>query len=744
MVIIGKHNGFCSGVKRAVDTAKSIGRDGVYILGELIHNKYVIDEIRSLGVRQIDDVDEIDKGTLIIRSHGVGRDVLDKLAAKPDVEVVDCTCPFVKKIHSIVSEYSKKGYLIIIVGEKSHPEVRGIVGWCEGESVVQQVFDPDFDYNAYENVCIVAQTTCSVEKFDDFLYNFQKNYKKNIAIFKTICYTTMERQREADDLSRTCDAMIVIGGEKSSNTKKLYDICRNNCENVFMIDSSKAFDGAKFSKFKRIGIVSGASTPLDQSQEVFSKMEEITEVKTEVEVTESEAAEVKADKVNAEEVAEVTTEEVKTEEPAAATAAEGKSVMEEAVAQMDSPSQKFRKGQRIKATISSATDEGLALYINGTKKEILLPKEEVNCETYNKADYDAKVGDEIEVMITGLNPVLLSEKAITQLLEEEKEIEEIKNGKIFEAVVDGTNKGGLTARYGSYGVFIPSSQIRIGFVKELDKYVGKTLRLKAEKVESQERRKQIVASQRVILEAEKAEKEAAKKEKEEAFFANVHEGDVVTGKVVRFASFGAFVEVDGFDCLAHITDLVWTGIKAPSEVFEIGKDYDFKVLKVDVDTKKVSLGYKQLQPRPWENVPGKYTVGEVVEGKVVRIVDFGVFVELEPGVDGLVHISQISYEWLEKPTESVKVGQMVEVKIIAIDYEKEKITLSIKAAGPAPEQPAKPRREKPANAGEEGEDKPRRKPRRERPVTDDGEMHEWKDSEGFGGASIAELINKNN
>ena len=702
MIVQGKYNGFCSGVKRAVDTAKKIGAEGVYILGELIHNENVLKEIEALGVKKIDSVDEIESGTLVIRSHGVGKDVYDKLSLKPGVTVVDCTCPYVKKIHSIVEKYSSDGYKIIIVGEKEHPEVKGIAGWCQSEALVTTEFTPDFDYNIYEKVCIVAQTTCSEEKFDDFLKNFQKNYLKNIAIFKTICYTTMERQREAKYLSEICDAMIVVGGEKSSTTKKLYELCRTNCENVFLISSAQSFDRSEIKKFKKIGIISGASTPPEQLMEVFSDMEEVTtEVKTLNE-------------------------------------------MEEAVAKMDSPSQKFRKGQRIKATISSATDEGLALYINGTKKEILLPKEELCTEAYNKADYSTRIGDEIEVMITDLNPVMLSEKAITKLLEEEKEIEEIKNGKIFEVVVDGTNKGGLTARYGSYGVFIPSSQIRIGFVKELDKYVGKTLRLKAEKVESQERRKQIVASQRVILEAERAEKEAAKKEKEEAFFNEVHVDDIVTGKVVRFASFGAFVEVNGFDCLAHITDLVWTGIKAPADVFEIGKEYQFKVLKIDYDNKKVSIGYKQLQPRPWENVPGKYTVGDVVEGKVVRIVDFGVFVELEPGVDGLVHISQISHEWLEKPTESLKVGQMVEVKIIAIDYDREKITLSIKATQPAPETPAKPRREKHEGeeAAEGGEEKPRRKPRRDRPAQDDGEMHEWKESD-FGGASIAELINKN-
>ena len=699
VVIIGKYNGFCSGVKRAVDCVKKIGKEGVYILGELIHNQDVLAEIAALGVKTVNSPDEVEKGTIIIRSHGVGKATLENLQNKPDLTVVDCTCPYVKKIHKIVEEYSEKGYQIVIFGERSHPEVVGISGWSKTPALVFNAFDGEFDFEKYEKVCIVSQTTSSSQKFDDFLQDFQKKYTKTIAIFKTICYTTMERQKEAFKLSTSCDAMIVIGGANSSNTKKLFDICKVGCKNVFSISSAASFSPSQFTKFKRIGIISGASTPLEQSLEVFSKMEEITEVKTMNE-------------------------------------------MEEAVAQMDNSSKKFRKGQRIKATISSATDEGLALYID-TKKEILLPKEELNCETYNKADYAEKVGDEIEVMIIGLNPVMLSEKAIASLLEEEKAVEEIKNGKVFEVTVESTNKGGLISHLGSYEVFIPSSQIRIGFVKELDKYVGKTLRLKAEKVESSGRRKQIVASQRVILEAEKAERDAARKEKEDAFFASVQEGDIVTGKVVRFASFGAFVEVNGFDCLAHITDLVWAGVKAPADVFELGKEYQFKVLKVNQETKRVSLGYKQLQPRPWDGVAEKYAVGDIVTGKVVRKVPFGVFVELEPGVDGLVHMSQISYEWLENPTDAVAEGEEVQVKIIAIDYEKENITLSIKAVNPAPERPAKPRREKPADAAAEGEEKPRRKPRREKAPVDDGEIHEWKETD-FGGASIAELLNKNN
>ena len=548
------------------------------------------------------------------------------------------------------------------------------------------------------------------------MQKINKSALKTVEVFNTICYTTRERQEEANRLSEICDCMIVIGSASSSNTRKLFDVCRKKCKSVFLIESADLVDIKNFKSFYKLGIVSGASTPREQTMEVFFSMEEKN---TGAEVIVNEAT-----------TETVTAPEVAAEEP------KTMSEMEEAVAKMDDKATKFRKGQKITATISSATDEGLAVYISNTKKEILLPKEEINCENYDKAEYSKKVGEEIEVKIIGLNPVQLSEKAIARDLEDEKLVAEIADGNsIFNVVIDGFNKGGLIGHYAGFEVFVPSSQIRIGFVRELDKYVGKTLRVKAEKVENG-KRKQIVASQRVILEAEKAQRDAERAEKEEEFFGAVSVGDIIKGIVVRFAAFGAFVDVNGIDCLAHISDLSWTGCNAPSDVLEIGKEYEFKVLKCDKETKKVSLGYKQLQPRPWDLVPGKYMVGDVVKGKVVRIVPFGAFVELEKGIDGLVHVSQISHEWLENPTSALKVGEEVEAKIIAIDHEKEKITLSIKAMTPAPENAAKaPRKEA---EGEDGE-KAARKPRRQRNDADDGELKEWKE-DSDSGVSIAELL----
>lgn len=392
--------------------------------------------------------------------------------------------------------------------------------------------------------------------------------------------------------------------------------------------------------------------------------------------------------------------------------------------------ERYKKGQIISAKIVSATEEGIYVSASG-KLEIMVSKDEVDCEEYSKGAYLAKVGEEIEVMVTGLNPVKLSQKMVKKVKEEEAMLSDIEAGAEFTVTCTGFNKGGLTAELGTYPVFVPAKEIRSGYVKELDKYTGKKLRLKLIEIRK-ERRKEIIASQRVILEEEKQAKEAAKAEKEEAFFASVQVGDVVEGKVERVTSFGAFVSVNGFDCLAHISDLSWTGVKQVTDVLEIGKRYEFKVLKVDKESKKVSIGYKQLQAQPWDLAAEKYAQGDVVHGKVVRIVPFGAFVELEKGIDGLVHVSQISHEWLENPTSVLSIGQEVDAKILAFSPEEKKITLSIKALEQKPETVnVKTESDRPVKA--------RKARRSSSAASDEDEYREWNEG-GYGGASIAEML----
>ena len=690
-ILVAKSGGFCRGVKKAVDTALSIAPENTYIYGEIIHNSDVVQSITDRGLTMVESIDEVPDGaTLIIRSHGVGRGVY-ALCKKRNIQIVDCTCEFVRRTQRIVDENSREGKTIVIIGEKTHPEVVGINGWCNNKAYIFSSEDEDFSILPENECCVVVQTTYSKEKFEKIIKNLDNRHSKTVEVFKTICYTTIERQNEARELSKQCDAILVIGGLNSSNTNKLYDICAENCSNVFRLSSAAELEYKTIKKFKKVGIVTGASTPNAQTQEVLLKMEMETEAKA---------------------------------------------TMAEVVANMDSQ-QKFKKGQLITATISSADDSGVAVLLPLAKKEVILDKAEVDCEVYNKDEFNAKLGEEIELMVVAINPVKLSQKQIKKIKEEEAMLADIQAGKEFEVVCTGFNKGGLTSELGSYTVFVPAREIRMGYVKELDKYVGKKLRLKLIEVKT-ERRKEIIASQRVIIEEEKAARDAAKAAKEAEFFASIHVDDVVEGKVERVTSFGAFVSVNGFDCLAHISDLSWTGVKAVTDVLEIGQKYEFKVLKIDEESKKVSIGYKQLQAQPWDLAAEKYAEGDVIHGKVVRIVPFGAFVEVEKGIDGLVHVSQISHEFLENPTTALTIGQEIDAKILKLDCAEKKMTLSIKALEPKPENlERKPRAAKAED--EEVKEKAPRKPRAQKPAD---EVTEWNEG-GLGGISIADLLNKN-
>ena len=684
-VFVAKNSGFCRGVKNAVDTALSAPAEDLYVLGEIIHNAEVVADISKRGVKVVESIACIPDGaTVIFRSHGVPLSYYDECKNR-NIKVLDCTCKFVHSTQKIVKDEYEKGNFIVICGEPTHPEVIGLQGWCNNSALVIDNEYCDLSEIADKNVCVVAQTTFSVDKFEKIIKNIKKLCEKSVAVFKTICYTTVNRQIEAKYLSASCDAMIVIGGLNSSNTNKLYDICRENCKNVIRLANSDSFEFDKIKNFNKIGIVSGASTPNAQTREVLLKMDEKS---TEVNATSS---------------------------------------MADVVAKIDSES-KFKKGQIVTATISEATDDGLQILLPFSKKEIPLSKDELDCEEYSSENYASKIGETIELMVVELKPSLkLSQKMIKMLEQEESVIADIEAGKEFQTVCTGFNKGGLVGQVGTYSVFVPAKEIRPGFVQDLSKYVGKTLRLRLIEIK-RDRKKEIIASQRVIIQEERDAKAAVKAAKEAEFFDAISEGDIVEGKVERVTNFGAFVSVGGFDCLAHISDLAWTGAKSVTDVLEIGNSYHFKVLKIDRENKKVSIGYKQLQPQPWDLAADKYHVGEVIKGKVVRIVPFGAFVEVEKGIDGLVHVSQISYERIETPATVLNVGDEVEAKIIAFDVEAKKMNLSIKAL--LPEQERKPKTEK-----AEGEVKHTRAPRK-----DDGELSSWNDGNISVGTSLGDLL----
>lgn len=684
-ITVAKQSGFCKGVEFAVNTALNLEAENVYVLGEIIHNEDVVKLLEEKGLKTVEQLSCIPDGaTVIFRSHGVPKNYYS-ICASRSIKVVDCTCGFVKRTQSIVEEQSAQGKFIVIVGEPEHPEVTGLLGWCAGNAAVVNDFNNIPCELETKDLCIVCQTTFSAEKFEKIIKNIKKLCKKTVAVFKTICYTTIRRQQETENLAKNCEAMLVVGGLNSSNTNKLYELASKYCKNVFRLANANDLDYSELKNFKSIGIVSGASTPNAQTREVLLKMEENTEVKA---------------------------------------------TMADVVAKIDNES-KFKRGQIVQATISKATDEGLQILLPFSKKEIALSKDELDCEQYNADDYMDKIGETIDLLVVELKPVLkLSQKMIKMLKEEEALSADIEAGKEFSVVCTGTNKGGLVAQMGTYSVFVPAKEIRPGFVKDLTKYEGKTLRLRSLEIKKTGR-KEIIASQRVILQEEYDAKEAEKQALEQNFFSNIAVGDIVEGKVERTTGFGAFVSVNGFDCLAHISDLSWTGTESVKDVLEIGKTYKFKVLKIDEENKKVSIGYKQLQPQPWDLVGDKYTVGEVIHGKVVRIVPFGAFVEVEKGIDGLVHVSQISYDRIETPASVLNVGDEVDAKIIALDTEMKKMNLSIKALLPEPER--KPR----SNKSEDGEGETRRS---RAPRRSDDEFSNWSEGSISVGTSLADII----
>ena len=740
-VYLANHCGFCSGVRKAVDKALNVPAENTYILGELIHNEDVNTRIRERGIPTVESLSEVpDNARLLIRSHGVPKVLYEQCAAR-GIEVIDCTCRFVANTQRIVERESRAGKTIAITGHREHPEVIGLIGWCKGEVYVFSSEEDDFTCLSDKNVVLLSQTTFSTQRFSKIAEKIKKVCPKTVEIFETICYTTVRRQRETARVAQQSDAILVIGGLNSSNTNKLAEIASPYCKTVIRLKNADDFVYEKIKFCKRVGIVAGASTPDWQTSEVLKKMaENNAEVQVETQVSE-ETVETPVAEVAAEPEAAPAAEPVA--QPAAEAApaeapAQEKSAMDEIIAEMDKGSH-YKRGQLLTVKIVSATDEGI--YVSGSgKADILIDKSELDCDEYSRDLYADKIGENIDVMVVDTkSPVKLSEKQVRKVKEEEEMLKGIEAGNEFSVVCTGFNKGGLTAELGSYAVFVPAREIRSGYVKELDKMVGKKLRLKMLEIR-RERRKEIIASQRVILEAEKAAREAAKAEKEAAFFDSIQVGDVVEGKVERVTSFGAFVSVNGFDCLAHISDLSWTGVKEVTDVLEIGKRYQFKVLKIDRENKKVSIGYKQLQPRPWDTAAERYAVGDIVHGKVVRIVTFGAFVELEKGIDGLVHVSQISHEWLENPTSVLTIGEEIDAKILAFDPEAHKITLSIKALQPRPWQESRGDRED--EGAQPRKSRNSRKGGRRNTASDyaeEEEYKEWSDS-GFSCSSIADLL----
>ncbi len=665
-VTVSKHSGFCFGVQRAVDLALNEAQlsGSVFTLGPIIHNSFVVNDLASKGVTAVDSVSQAEGAVLVIRSHGVGRKVYEEAEAKCS-KLVDATCPFVKKIHELVREYSSKGYTIVIAGKKDHPEVIGIMGWSDSNTFVVDCAE-DIDLiplDENKKICLVAQTTIDMKHFETLRSEIVSRFPEAL-IFNTICSATAKRQQAAEELSKNVDVMYVIGDEKSSNTKRLYELCKKHCNNTFAVQS--AADVMNIYGNARIGIVAGASTPDWVIREVISKM-------TEEQI--------------------VTSEEV---------------VEEAKMEDFEKSMVKLHKGSVVNGTVIYATDD--AVYVNlGYKADGVIPKSEYKLEEGQTLSDVAAKGDVVEVEVAELNDgdgnVILSrkptvEKAAWVNVLAVKENDEIVTVKVTEAV-----KGGALATYETFRVFIPASHLAVHFVKNVETFVGKELKVKFIDVDPAAKR--IVASRKIVAQEERAKKE-------EAFWESHKVGDIVKGKVKNIAAFGAFVDLGLFDGLIHISELSWDSSKPVAETVSVGEEVEAKIVAIDRENNKISLNRRALLPHPWESVSEKYAEGDVVKVRVTTILDFGAIVAIEPHINGVLHISQISRKRVEKVADVLNVGDEFEVKIMAIEPEKRRISVSKKALEPKPEKAADGERKPRADKASGDAPKKRRAPKAEK------------------------------
>lgn len=643
---VAESAGFCFGVKRAIEMAyEAIGVEPkLYSYGQLIHNKTVTDDLASKGLEIVENLDGLTEGTFLIRSHGVGKALYDEAEAK-GLNILDGTCPFVKKIHNIVHEKLAEGMGIIIVGDGTHPEVIGINGWCENAAVILEDEEAakTKEIPEKEKYAVVVQTTFRQAKFDKILEILQDR-GVNMEVHNTICSATEKRQTEAEELSKTVDKMIVIGGKNSSNTQKLVEICAKNCGNTVHIETICDLVLNNFGKDDKIGITAGASTPPAIIKEVV--------------VTMSEALENAVQNLGGSE--EATFEQM----------------LEESLVTLHT-------GDVVKGTVIQVVNEEVSVNL-GFKSDGIIARGEFSSDPTVIPSKTVQPGDEIEVFVVRVNDgdgnVMLSRKRI----EAQKGIEEIEAAYNDKAVVTGTVtnvvKGGLIAVVNGVNVFIPSSQVSNRFIEDLSVFNGQELEFNIIEVDRVKRR--FIGGRKALVEQEIAAKRAA-------LFETIQAGSRVNGTVSRLTDFGAFVDLGGVDGLIHISEMSWGRISNPKEVLKEGQEVEVFVLDVDKEKGKISLSLKDADKNPWKLAAEKYAVGSIVEGKVVRMVPFGAFVELEPGVDGLVHISQIANKHVVKPEDELKVGEIINVKVLEVNPEQKKISLSKRQAdAPVEEAPA--------------------------------------------------------
>ena len=639
-IIRAEHSGFCFGVQKAIDkTFERIDeakRDyrTTYTCGNLIHNKAVINKVASKGVCMISSLDEATSGdVVIVRSHGEPKEFYDK-AENYGIELVDTTCVFVKKIHELVY----KAYLdcrpVIIVGSADHQEVKATNGWCNYTAIILGNAQEARDYA--KNCCVnqiplvVCQTTIRRELLDSIIEVFDEAAIP-YEIKNTICNATRDRQESCAELAAKVDCMVVIGDPSSSNSKKLYEIANNNCKNAMFIQDISDLELKELHNYNKIGVTAGASTPEWIIKEVIASMSENV------------------------------------------TANVDHNPMLDYMDDIENSLRLPRPGEIVDGTVHQVMDNEVIVNI-GCKKDGILQKSEVTLEPGQTLVDLFKEGDEIQAKVMksddGEGGILLSKKRL-EMNENFKELAAAQaNKEIISVKLVKSVNSGVIAAYKEISGFIPLSQLSDRYVENADEFLGQTVDVEVIKVDN--KRNRAVFSRKAVLVDEKRKQIAE-------IWANLNVGDIVEGKVMRFTDYGAFVDIGGVDGLLHISEISWGKLKHPKEVLNIGDIINVKILALNEEKGKISLGLKQTQPEPWSLVGSKYEVGQVIEGKVVQIKDYGAFVELEAGLDGLVHISEIANRRVENVSDELELGKLITAKIMEIDVDRKRISLSIKA-----------------------------------------------------------------
>ncbi len=628
-IILAKTAGFCFGVNRAVKLTYELLEQGrpVATLGPLIHNPQVVEDLESKGAITCDSVDDVPDGCeVVIRSHGVGQSVYDKISTRR-LAYHDATCPFVTKIHKIAAQAGAEGAMLLVAGDAKHPEVQGIVGHTTGKvEVFANLAELEKllpELTQQKSIFAVAQTTFNVQSWET-CKEFLKNQCTNAKIFDTICNATWARQQEAEDLSQKCDHMVVIGGHHSSNTQKLLQVAARHTKAI-NVETADELDKDWLNGARIVGVTAGASTPSSIIEEVLNSMSE--EIRDDMSFEEMLAA---------------------------------------------SEAKPLYAGKIVKAKVISVSPTECVVGIDGSKHTGIVKLSEMSHDPNAKMEDLVKVDDELDLVVVKTNDQEGVDTLSRVRFEAQKGMKDVseaaENGTVMEGDVMEANKGGVVVNVKGVRVFVPRSQATMRRDEDYTKLVGQHVKLVITECAG---RKIVGSINKVTAEENKA--------KRDEFWKNVEVDKQYTGVVKSLTSYGAFVDIGGVDGLCHISELSWNNIKHPSEVVSVGDTIEVYVKSYDPENQKVSLGYKKEEDNPWEKLKNEYPIGSEFEAPVVSITKFGAFVRILPGIDGLVHISEISNERVNKVSDVLKVGDMVKVKLINVDFDRKRISLSMKA-----------------------------------------------------------------